>query len=67
MNSVTQKVDKVITLAARKVVTKGGSFEQARQEAVRKLTARFPGLDKGVLLGGFDHRYIQASTRLLAS
>lgn len=60
MYEITRKVDKIITSAANRVVTKGGSFDHARAEAVRKVHVLYPELNTEVLLGGFDHRYVQA-------
>ena len=60
MTKIAKEVDGIITREARKLVVKGGSFEEVRQKAVRKIYAKYPRLDVGTLFGGFDHRYTEA-------
>ena len=63
---VVHAVDKIITRAAKRVVRVGGSFDEVRHEVVNRLTRRYPGLDESTLIGGFDHRYVQALNKRAA-
>lgn len=60
MSKVTFEVVRTVRKAAKDVVVSGGSFEEVRNNTVNRLTRRYPGLDEGTLLGGFDHEYLQA-------
>lgn len=64
MHTITKTVDNIITRAARNTVTKGGEFDYMRNLTIKKVEKRFPGLDKGILLGGFNHRYVEVLSRM---
>jgi len=57
MHEVTRKIMKIVTVTAHNVVDKGGDFTSVRYNMVKKLTKKYPGLNEGTLLGGFNHEY----------